>query len=425
VREDFLHYLWKHKKFAFAKACTTSNHPIHIQRVGQHNHLAGPDFFNAQIEINNQQWAGNVEIHIKSSDWYAHHHETDAAYDSVILHVVWEHDIDIFRKDKTAIPTLVLKDLVNKTQLDSYKKLFAHQNTAWINCENDLPEVPDVTFDFWLDRLYLERLAHKTERIKPILDHKNGDWEATLFVLLLRSFGTKVNADAFQSLGERLDFTIVRKCAQQPFQLEALLYGMSGILPEASTDSYAMQLQAEYEYLAHKFNCSTKGVLPIQFFKLRPPNFPTIRLSQVAQLYVSHQNLFQKLMEVQSVAEVYAIFKIQASSYWDTHYNFDGKAQTKRAKKVSTSFIDLLIINTLVPLQFYYKKHLGQEIDESFFKWVAAVAPEKNTIVSGFNALRPKASNALQTQSLIELKTNYCDPNLCLQCAVGNWLLKQ
>ena len=422
MKEDFLHYLWKFKKFAFAKAKTATNKSITLVSVGQHNHLAGPDFFNASLHIDRQLWAGNVEIHLKSSDWYAHGHETDTAYDNVILHVVWEHDIDIFRKDNTPIPTLVLSNYVSLEALENYKTLFVQQSTKWINCENDITSVPEMLQENWLERLYLERLARKTEKITPILPRVNNDWEATLFVLLMRGFGTKINANSFQSLAEKIDFSVVRKCAFDPFKLEALLFGMGALLPAETIDSYPMQLQGEYEFLRHKFRIDSEGILPLQFYKLRPDNFPTIRLSQIVQLYHKHSNLFHKLMSASTLDQVYDIFNVQASTYWDTHFSF-GNEQKHRPKKLTKSFIDLLIINVIIPLRFFYTQHLGKDESEILLVMMQSVQPEVNMTIKKYNSIREKARSAQETQALLELKSMYCDAHKCLSCAIGNYLI--
>ena len=422
MREDFLHYLWKYKKFAFAKANTTTNTPITITSLGTHNHLAGPDFFNARIAIGNQEWAGNVEIHIKSSDWYAHGHETDSAYDNVILHVVWEHDIEVYRSDNSTVPTLQLKDYVTEEALTNYKTLFENQSQKWINCEMYLSNVPDAIWHHWQERLYLERLERKTNAIQELLASSNNDWEALLFVMLMRAFGTKVNGPSFQSLAEHIDFSIIRKCAQEPFRLEALLLGAGNLLPEDSVDSYVLQLQAEYEFIQHKFQLKTEGILPIQFFKLRPDNFPTIRLSQLAMLYYTISGLFQKLMQATQIEDFYNLLQVQASTYWDTHYSFTG-IQKKKVKKLSKPFIDLLLINTIIPIQFAYGKYIGKDNTDAILELIATIKSEQNSIVKKYNEIRPKTENALQSQAVIQLKNVYCSENKCLQCAVGNWFI--
>lgn len=422
MREDFLHYLWKYKKFAFAKAKTTTNTAITIIALGEHNHLAGPDFFNSRLFIGDQEWAGNIEIHVKSSDWYAHGHETDPAYDNVILHVVWEHDIDIFRVDNSVLPTLQLKDYVDKEALRRYTTLFENQSKKWINCEMELPDIPNHIWNHWQERLYFERLERKTEAIQDIVKQSKNDWEGVLFMMLMRAFGTSVNGASFQSLAAHLDFSVIRKCAQEPFRLEALLLGAGGLLPEDSVDSYVLQLQGEYEFVQHKFQIDTQGVLPIQYFKLRPDNFPTIRLSQVAMLYYTIPGLFQKLMIVQHLDEFYEILQVQASTYWDTHYSF-ATSQKKRVKKMSKAFIDLLLINTIIPVKFAYSKYIGKDQTDTILNFITAIQPEQNSIIKKYNTIRPKADNALQSQALIQLKNEYCTVHKCLQCSVGNWLI--
>lgn len=422
MREDFLHYLWKFKKFAFAKARTTTNQTISLKSVGQHNHGAGPDFFNARLLLDNQEWAGNVEIHLKSSDWYAHGHETDTAYDNVILHVVWEHDIDVYRADNTPLPTLTLNTYVSKAQLVNYSELFAKQSTRWIHCENTLDQVPTPIWEHWQERLYFERLEHKTRRIQELLKTSQGDWEQVLFVMLSRNFGTKINGEAFQSLAQHIDFNVVRKCAQEPFRLEALLLGIGGLIGEENVDSYALQLQAEYEFVTHKFEIPLEGMLPVQFYRLRPVNFPTIRLSQLASLYHTVPGLFQLVMKENNLEKLYTIFNVSASSYWDTHFNF-GKSQKKRTKRLTKSFIDLLLINTIIPLKFAYHRHLGKEHQEDILELIQQIKPEKNTIIQKYDMLKPKAVSAMQSQALIQLKGEYCAKHQCLRCGVGNWIL--
>ena len=422
MKEEFLHYVWKYKKFAFAKAQTTTSNAISLISVGMHNQLAGPDFFNAQLYIEDQLWAGNVEIHLKSSDWYAHGHEADPAYDSVILHVVWEHDIDIFRLDNSSIPTLELKKFVTKDTLSNYKTLFSRQQEKWINCETHLREVPKSILDHWLERLYIERLEYKTQSIQSLLLQTYYDWEAVLFCMLARNFGTKINGLAFHSLAETIDFGIVRKCARIPFQLEALFFGMGGLLSYNSTDSYVLQLHGEYEYLKNKFSLENEGVLPIQFFKLRPDNFPTIRLAQLAQIYHKHSDLFQKLMNAKTLKICYEIFEVAASSYWDTHYSFS-TPQKKREKRLTKSFMDLLLINTVIPLKFAYNQHQGKAEQEDILSLISEIKPENNVIIKKYSSLGLPTKNAQETQALLSLKTQYCEPNKCLSCGIGNWLI--
>lgn len=421
MQEDFLHYIWKHKKLETSNLKTQNNEQVSILKTGEHNHNTGPDFFNAQLKIGNQLWAGNVEIHVKSSDWYLHNHETDSNYDNVILHVVWEHDTAIFRKNNAEIPTVELKNYVSNQALNNYLKLF-NNSQKWINCENDFASISSFTMSNWLERLYFERLERKAKVINVILEQSKNNWEAVLFKLLAKNFGLKVNGDSFFSLANNLDFSIVRKQQSKQVGLEALFFGQTQLLSEDCQDPYFLELKKEYTFLKQKFNLNEIGVLPLQFFRLRPPNFPTIRLSQLATLYTTHNNVFSKIIKTNNIIDFYTIFKIEASQFWQTHYTFN-KESKKSKKQLTKSFIDLLLINTVIPIKFSYAKQQGKNIDQDIVLLLEQIAPEKNSIVSKFNSLKNVADSALQSQALIQLKNEYCDKNKCLQCAIGNQLI--
>ncbi|WP_179319355.1 DUF2851 family protein [Winogradskyella helgolandensis] len=421
MQEDFLHYIWKHKAFASSVLQTTKDEPISIANLGQHNHNAGPDFFNAQLSIGSQLWAGNVEIHIKSSDWYVHNHEVDKAYDNVILHVVWEHDTEIFRKDNSEIPTLELKHYVDKNLIHKYQKLM--QSKSWINCESDFHNADDFLLNNWLERLYIERLEEKSETIVQLLKDSNNDWEAVLFKMLLKNFGLKVNGETFFSLANSFDFSIIRKLQNDVLNVEALFFGQSGLLEENTIeDGYFKDLKERYKFLKQKFRLDNRGILPLQFFRLRPPNFPTIRLSQFANLYTVEQNLFSKVMQLNTLDAFYKFFNKGVTQFWMTHYTF-AKSSNKTKKVMTKSFIDLLIINTLIPLKFSYAKSQGKSVEDTVFILIKEIKIENNSIVSKFLDLKPVEKNALSSQALLELKQKYCDKNRCLQCAIGNSLI--
>ena len=421
MQEDFLHYLWNHKKFDVTNLKTTSGEKISIVSAGQHNNNSGPDFFAAQLKIDDQLWAGNVEIHIKSSDWFVHNHETDEAYDNVILHVVWEHDTDIYRKDNTTIPTLELKEIVSKEALHNYQKLFS-KTQKWINCENDFASVEDFVIQNWLERLYFERLERKSLHIEKLLNTSSNNWEEVLFKMLVKNFGLKVNGDAFSSLANSFDFSIVRKQQSKLLSLEALFFGQAGLLEDENQEVYYLELTKEYKFLKQKFNLTSQGVLPLQFFRLRPPNFPTIRLSQLAMLYHKQQNLFSEVMDANSVEKLYELFTVSTSMFWKTHFTFN--KTSKQSKKVITkSFMDLLLINTIVPLKFSYAKYHGKTIEDNVIEILQNITSEKNSIVEKFNSMKPMSMSALQSQALLQLKNEYCDKNKCLQCAIGNKIL--
>lgn len=423
MKEDFLHYIWKHKLFNVVGLKTTKNQLIEVNNVGRQNVNTGADFFNGQLRIDNQLWAGNIEIHVKSSDWYVHGHETDKNYDNVILHVVWEHDAQVFRKDNSEIPTLELSTYIDKDLLKNYKNLFSKQQ-KWINCEKDIYKVDHFLFNNWIERLYFERLEQKSELILDLLKASNNDWEAVLFKLLAKNFGLKVNGEAFLNLANSFDFSILRKESGSVEKLEALLFGQAGLLLEDKQDVYYQKLQKEYDYLAKKHNLKTPQTLCVQFFRLRPNNFPTIRLAQLASLYAMHQHLFSKLNELKTIKDFYEVFNIKTSSYWYTHYNFDSLFK-KSIKKLTKPFVDLLLINTIIPLRFVYQKYTGTLHEDEILQFITAIKPEKNSIIEKFKELKIDTSSALKTQSLLELKNNYCDKQGCLQCAVGTFLLKK
>lgn len=420
MQEDFLHYIWKHKAFGSSRIKTTKNEAISIKQLGQHNRNSGPDFFNAQLAIGEQLWAGNVEIHIKSSDWYVHNHEVDAAYDNVILHVVWEHDTEIFRKDNSEIPTLEIKNYVDKSLIHTYQKLMSSR--SWINCENDFHQVDDFLINHWLEVLYIERLERKSKGIQHLLKTSNNDWESVLFKMLTKNFGLKVNGDSFLSLANSFNFSIVRKLQNDVLDLEALFFGQANLLSDDVQETYYLNLKKRYQFLRHKFNIDSQGVLPLQFFRLRPPNFPTIRLSQLATLYSRNTNIFSEVIAINSREDAYKIFNIETSDFWKSHYTFSKKSKESK-KALTPSFIDLLIINTIIPLKFSYSKSQGKSIDDALFNLIRELKVENNSIVTKFLDLKLIEKNALTSQGLIQLKQEYCDKNKCLQCAIGNSLI--
>ncbi|PWA08574.1 DUF2851 family protein [Flavobacterium laiguense] len=421
MKEDFLHYLWKFKKFDTLNLKTSNQEEITISNVGQYLELAGPDFFNAQITIGSQKWAGNVEIHLKSSDWYVHHHEKDAGYENVILHVVWEHDSEIYRSNNTEIPVLELKNYVGTTTVNNYQKLLSPK--SWIFCEKQLKEIPKFALINWQERLFFERLERKSKPILELLESTNNDWEAVLFCLLAKNFGLNTNGEIFLKIAQSIPFSVIRKECFEVENLEALLFGSSGLLDVEKEDNYFKDLKFRYYYLLHKYQIEKSCIEPVQFFKHRPDNFPTIRLSQLANLYHKQQNLFSKISDLNSLEAIYEVFSVSVAPYWQTHYQFD-KESPKKKKALSQSFLDLIVLNTIIPLQFAYAKSQGKEISEDLINILNDVEPEKNSIIDKFSSFGLKAKSAFETQSLLQLKNEYCNKSKCLECAIGMELLK-
>ncbi len=422
MKEDFLHYLWKYKKWNTLDLKTTTGELIAISHVGQYLQQAGPDFFNAQITIGNQKWAGNVEIHLKSSDWYVHHHEKDEAYENVILHVVWEHDTEVFRKNNSEIPVLELRNYVDKSILINYQRLVAPK--SWIFCEKQLRDLEDFVLKNWQERLFFERLERKSQAIYELLQQTNNDWEAVLFCMLAKNFGLNTNGDVFLKIAQSIPFDVIRKESFEVENLEALMLGRANLLEIEKEDNYFKDVKFRYFYLLHKYQLDSKIVGQVQFFKHRPDNFPTIRLSQLANLYHLHQNLFSKIITISNVEAAYSLFKTGPSLYWKNHYQFD-KESPKKPKKLSKSFVELLVINTIIPIQFAYAKSLAKEITDDLIAVLANVAPEKNSIVDKFSSFGVKATNSFESQSLLQLKKEYCENGKCLHCAIGMELLKR
>ncbi len=420
MQEDFLHFIWKYKKFKAIDLKSSTSDTIEIIAFGQHNKNSGPDFFNAKIRIADQLWAGNVEIHLKSSDWYLHGHETDKAYDNVILHVVWEDDTEVFRKDNTPIPTLELRGLVNDSLVNNYQQLILSK--SWINCEKDFPNVEDFTLNNWIERLYIERLEQKSTLILEQLERSKNNWESVLFTMLAKNFGLKVNGYSFLSMANSFDFSVLRKTNSKVEDVEALFFGQCHLLQDEIHDDYYQLLKAKYGYLKSKFQVDNNAVVPVQFFRLRPPNFPTIRLSQLAMLYNKQTHLFSRILQYQKKAEFYELFNVTASSYWDTHFTFSKIVKASK-KRLTKSFIDLIIINTVIPLKFCYAKAQGQDIESDLFQLIKSLKIESNSLVTSFLDLKPVEKNALSSQGLIQLKLNYCDSNKCLHCAIGNSII--
>lgn len=422
MKEDFLHHVWQFKKFNVLDLKTVRGEDLVIINAGQYLEQAGPDFFNAQIVIEGQKWAGNVEIHLRSSDWYIHRHETDPNYHNVVLHVVWEHDTEVFRQDNTEVPVLELKNYVDASLLSSYNVLSAAK--SWIYCEKELESLNGFVLENWKERLLFERLERKSQ---PILEHAKStanDWESVLFSFLAKGFGLNTNGASFWQLAEAIPFTVLRKESTEAENLEALFFGRLGWLKGDFEDSYCRDLKGRYGYMAHKHQLKPVYVDDPQFFKHRPDNFPTVRLPQLAQLYHRHQNLFAKIIEAADIEAVYEVFKVGASPYWQTHYRFD-KESPKKRKELTRSFIDLLIINVIVPFRFAYGRSIGHDNSEELMGLLRAVSPENNGIIDKFRQFKVGVDSAYDSQSLLQLRNEYCAHKRCMHCALGLELLKK
>jgi len=419
--EHLLHYVWKHKLFPLKVLQTTNGLPVEVIDPGLQNPNAGPDFFNAKLKIDGALWVGNIEIHTHSSDWFRHGHHSDRTYDSVILHVVSEVDTEITRSNGEQIPQLLLTCPEN-VQLHYHELCVADQYPA---CHPILASLPKLTIHSWLTALQTERLEQKAQLITQRLKHCNSNWEDAFFITLARNFGFGLNGDAFETWAHRLPFRAVDKHRNDLFQIEAIFFGQAGILEDSDGDGYYLRLKKEYTYLQHKFGLIPMDASLWRFLRLRPANFPHIRIAQLACLYHRAYGLLSRIMETETLQGVRDILKGGTSEYWLTHYTFGGSSPS-RPKTLSNTSLDLLIINTVVTFLYAYGLHKGNRVlcarAGSFLEELKA---ENNYITRMWEQCGMKASNAADSQALIQLKKEYCDKKKCLYCRIGYEYLKR
>ena len=422
MNEEFLHYIWKFKLFNQLDLITIDNEQVEIIKVGQHNSDAGPDFFNAKIKVGDTLWAGNVEVHINASDWQKHNHQNDNAYDNIILHVVFNADIVLKRISGETIPTIELKDKISEKVIQNY--LYFKSNKDWIPCEKQIAAVPPFIVNSTIDKLLLERLERKSKTIIDNLALNTNNWEETFYQLLARNFGFKTNAEPFELLAKSLPSLIIAKHKSSLLQIEALLFGQAGFLDEHYEDAYLQKLQNEYVFLKQKYKLKSIDKHLWKFLRLRPVNFPTIRISMFANLIYTSTHLFSKIIEMESYNELKKLMNVEASVYWHTHYIFDKESKHK-IKHLGNDSINTILINTIVPFLFVYGKQKDNEkYVERALKFLEQTEGEKNSIITKWKVLGISAETAYSTQALLQLKNEYCTNKKCLNCSVGNYLLK-
>ena len=422
MKEDLLHYVWRLKKFALDELKTTDQESIAIHQFGQHNHHAGPDFLNARISIGDTEWAGNVEMHLKSSDWINHKHSEDPAYNNVVLHIVYEEDVPIIRPSTgEKIPCLELKRRIPPKIQSQYLRLL--HNEKRIPCEGALDAVPSFTWKLWMERLAIERLEEKLAPIQQAMEQTQNNREEVFYRFLAKNFGMKVNAEPFERLARATPLLILAKHKGNLFQIEALLFGQAGMLNNDFKDDYPNRLKKEYQFLKNKYKLTPIHLSEWKRLRLRPANFPTIRIAQFAQLIHISQRLFSRVLWVQKLKEINELFNVGVSEYWKTHYLFD-KESKFRNKNLGPSAVKLITINTIIPFLFHY----GKEKQEDTFKDKAlmlfnSIKPESNQIISTWKELGISPDNASQSQALLQLRNKYCDHKKCLECMIGNAII--
>ncbi len=418
MTEKLLQYIWQFQYFNRSDLVTTRGEGVEIIFPGTKNNNQGPDFLAARIKIGNTLLAGSVELHLKTSEWKAHGHEEDENYKNVILHVVLHDDAPGLNN----LPVLELHHRIPKLLLYKYETLMQQQ--AFVPCAATIAQVSELTWQSWKERLAAERLTRKSKRILDVLQRSGNHWEETFWQLLARNFGTKVNADAFENIAQTLPLRLFAKHKQSIQQLEALLFGQANLLPKEPADDYTKLLVREYGFLKTKYNLQPAAI-PVHFLRMRPPNFPTLRLAQLAALVQQSEHLFSKIVEAKNVANVKQWLAVTANDYWHYHYRF-GEPTAYKPKTIGDNMIDNIIINTVVPTLFAYGLyHQKEELKEKAIEWLQATAAESNYITKGFKDVSVANASAFDSQALIELKNEYCHYRRCLDCAVGNAVLKK
>ena len=421
MTERLLQFIWQFQYFNKTELLALTGEEVQILFPGQYNTNQGPDFSDAKIKIDDTVWAGSVELHLKSSDWNRHAHQHDSNYNNVVLHVVWEND-----SAPNNLPLIELKGRVSRILLQRYTELM--NSSAFIACQRSIHLVPTLTWNSWKERLLAERLIRKSATVSLYLKQNNFHWEETFWWLLARNFGMKVNCDAFEAMARSIPLTMLSKHKNQYHQLEALLFGQAGLLEKngkrlGEEDQYLLMLRKEYEFLRDKYKIRPIPIA-IHFLRMRPSNFPTIRLAQLAMLVNESNHLFSRIKDEPSLQQVRQWMDVTANDYWHYHYRFQEITSFKK-KRLGEAMIDNIIVNTVAPVLFAYGNyHNDHNYKEKALKWLEETAIENNSVVHGFENLGMAVNNAFDTQAMIELKTQYCDRRACLDCGVGNYLLR-
>ncbi len=421
MTERLLQYIWQFQHFNTSTLITEQEDVLQIIKTGSLNTNQGPDFLNATIKLNEITLAGNIELHIKSSQWHQHNHSTDKNYKNIILHIVWQNDEQIKDANGKEIPTLVLQNLVPKVLLDRYELLI--KDTPSLPCSHYLPALSSIGWLSWKERLATERLLAKAELGLELFTSNNNNWEETFWHLLAYNFGLKVNADFFKQIAQTITVTTLAKHKNQIHQLEALLLGQANLLNEDFDNKYATMLQKEYAFLKKKYSLKTiQG--SCLFLRMRPANFPTIRLAQLAMLISNSSHLFSKIKEINNIKDVQDLFNITCNDYWHYHYTLIDETTRYEPKKLGKQMIDNIIINTVVPVLFAYGHYLAENNYKlKAMHWLQAIKPEKNNITKQWEDYEIENKSAFDSQALIQLSNSYCKQKKCLDCAVGNKIL--
>lgn len=420
IKEDLLYYVWKTKQFYLPGLKTTDGRAVRIAEFGMQNRFSGPDFSQGEVYIDDVRWVGNVEMHIKSSDWLLHKHQHDPAYQNVILHVVYEHDRDItFSEEQDIdIPTIAIGDLIDPTVLTNYQELM--EKTHWVPCEGLLDQDLLQKLDLNVDRVLVDRLENKMQAVQHQLVTSHQDWEAVLLSFIARYMGGPSNAEPMQRLVDTISHDIFHKNSDSVLSVESLLYGTAGLLTGDNDDPYIKEMREEYSFLARKYNLTPFRRDSWKFSGGRPAGFPTIRISQLAHLLVRQRGLFSAIKSANSIEDVYEVLSANTNPYWDTHYTF-GTESKHQPKPITATLKDRLIINAIVPVLFAHGNATGDQVlKDKVTDWLYDMKVESNAIVKKWKEIGVELESAAHSQSYLQLKTKYCDLKRCLDCPVGN-----
>lgn len=423
MREDFIHYLWRQARFDLTDLRTTAGQALSIQHFGVHNTDAGPDFSGGQLRIDGMQWAGNIEMHVNASEWYTHGHQDDRAYDNVILHVVFEEDRPVYRANGERIPCLELRGRVPAGLIRTYWRLM--HTEQWIPCHNQLHHTDAALRDRWLDVLTDRRLADRARRFTARMRDTHRDWEEAFYQSLARALGGRVNADGMDMLARSVPLRVLIKHKHSLLQLEALLFGQSGLLPEPTEeeDAYVTLLRREYALLRVKHQLRPIPATAWRYLRLRPANFPTVRIAQLAAMLHRTGQLFGKSLAAADARELENMFVVKLSNYWRVHYRF-GKAGKAGDRRLGQATVRSILINTIAPALLAYGEERGTDrYRNRALALLRELPAESNVVLRKWAQLGYIARNAAQSQALLELKTNFCDGNRCTSCAIGCHLL--
>jgi uncharacterized protein DUF2851 len=417
MNERLLQFIWQFRYFNTSDLQLYSGESFRIIHPGQLNKHQGPDFLEARIQVGSTLWVGSVELHLKTSGWKKHAHSDDSNYDNVILHVVWENDEPDPDPD---MGLFILEDRVSKLLLKQYESWM--DSPSFIPCESQLSKVKSIVWENWKERLLVERLLRKSAQVRLFLEESNHHWEESFWWMLARNMGIKVNADAFESIARTIPLKLLGKHKKQIHQLEALLFGQAGLLNRIFVEDYPMMLYKEYQFLQNKYKLRAAGIA-VHYLRMRPVNFPTIRLAQLAMLIHESSHLFSRIKDAQSYKDIKEMFSITANDYWHYHYVFD-ETSSFNPKKIGDQMINNILINTVIPFLFTYGDiHKENSFKQRAMKWLEEIGPDVNSVTNGFQEIGIPVTHARDTQALMELKTKYCDQRRCLDCAVGNALL--